>query len=137
MVFHRERELEKTAVPFLKSMRLQYAWRVPIHNRVIDLAAVDPSGSVIGIEFKLSDWRRAIEQAHRNLNALDFVYVCLPGGTYLTRLKASASELGIGVMVYDEVASSVRIELPAKRITSQWEPNVKYLRDYVMARGSK
>jgi hypothetical protein len=131
MVFQWENELEKFAVPFLEHMQFQYCWQVPLHNRVIDLAAIDKRGKLYGIEFKLKDWKRALKQAIKNSNAFDYVYVCLPGGKYLNRLIQSAEEQGVGVMVFDEKIGTVKIELPARKITKQWKPNVEYIRNYL------
>lgn len=136
MVFRCEKELEEAAVAFFKEMGFLYSWRVPLHNRVIDFAAIDCEGQLIGIEFKLKNWRRALEQAVRHSNSLDYIYVCLPGGNYLEKLKGKAEELGVGVMIYSAKAETITIELPAKRMTRQWKPNLEYLRDYLTARGT-
>ena len=135
MVFQYENELEKSAIRFLEKHDFLYSWQVPLYNRVIDLVAIDQEDNLIGIEFKLKDWKRALVQAMAHLNALDFVYVCLPGGSYLERLKRDAMESGIGVMIYDDDVGTVKIELRAEKSNRQWMPNVEYLRNYVKTRG--
>ena len=135
MVFDREVELEETAIPFLNRYCSIYTWRVPLYNRVVDLAAIDKDGMLIGIEFKLRDWRRAINQALVNSNSFDFIYVCLPGGRYLNKLKEKAKKHGIGVMLYDPEKKTVKVELEAQRINRQWKPNMRYLKNYIKTRG--
>jgi len=137
MAFRTERELEEIAVAFLQQMDFLYCWRVPLHNRVIDLVALDGKGQLVGVEFKLRDWKRALEQAVKNSNSLDYAYVCLPGGSYLDELKSRAERLGIGVMVYSEELGTVEIELSAQKRTQQWKPNIEYIKHYVHARGTK
>ena len=135
MGFRLENELEKAAIPFLEGNRFQYSWQVPLHNRVIDLAAINVEGQLIGIEFKLKDWKRALKQALRNSNAFDYIYICVPGGSYLDRLTKEAKELGIGVMIYVKEIGSIRIELPAQRVMRQWKPNVEYIKNFLRSRG--
>ncbi|MGE5342838.1 MAG: hypothetical protein ACM3SY_15300 [Candidatus Omnitrophota bacterium] len=137
MVFRLENDLEKAAEPFLKDKNFLYSWQVPIHNRVIDLAAIDPNGAIIGIEFKLKDWKRALKQAARNSNAFDYIYICVPGGNYLNRLTVIAEKSGIGVLIYDTDIGTIKIQSPAKRIAKQWKPDVEFVRDYIEARGIK
>ena len=136
MVFQLENELEKAALPFLKGNQFLYSWQVPIHNRLIDLAAIDSNGQLIGIEFKLKDWKRALKQAVRNSNSFDYIYVCVPGGSYLDRLTKNAEKLGVGVMVYDNEIGTIKIELPAQKILKQWIPNVEYIKNYLSSRGT-
>ena len=134
MAFKFERDLEKTAIPFLEKRCFKFSWQVPLHNRVVDFVMINQEGFLVGIEFKLKDWKRALEQASLNSSSFDFVYVCLPGGKYLDKLKKDAEELGVGVMVYDDSIDTIKIELEAKKIMRQWKPNIKYLRDYLESR---
>ena len=136
MGFRLENELEKAAIPFLEENRFLYSWQVPLHNRVIDLAAINPEGQLIGVEFKLRDWNRALNQALRNSNAFDYIFVCVPGGSYLEKLTKKADELGVGVMVYDNEIGTIRIEHPAQKIERQWKPNVEYIRNFLRSRGT-
>lgn len=135
MGFHLENELEKAAIPFLEGNRFLYSWQVPLHNRVIDLAALNSEGQLIGIEFKLKDWKRALKQALRNSNAFDYIYICVPGGSYLDRLTKEAKALGVGVMIYVKEIGTISIELPAQRVMRQWKPNVEYIKKFLRARG--
>lgn len=132
MEFKKEIELEKKAVTFLKKGKYHFKWQVPLHNRIIDLVALDTNGNVLGIEFKLWDWKRALIQVKKNKNALDYAFVCVPGGNYIERLKEEASAEGIGVLVYSNEIGTIKIELPAKKITKQWNPNVEIIRNYLL-----
>jgi len=134
MEFRSERELERSAIPFLREQCENYSWQVPLFNRVIDLVAIDKDGKILGIEFKLRDWKRAIKQALVNSNSFDFMYVCVPGGSYIDRLKEEAKEYGIGVMIYDPEIKTVKIELRAQEISRQWWPNVRYVKKYIQTR---
>ena len=111
--------------------RFVYRWQVPLHNRVIDLVALNEKDELTSVEFKLKDWKRALEQARANSNAFDYVYVCLPGGKYLEKLKREANESGVGVMVYDENIGTIKVELTAKKVYRQWPPNIKHIKRYL------
>ena len=132
--FSKECDLEKAAIPFLRTSGYKYTFGVPLSNRVVDLAAIDEQGNLIGIEFKLTDWKRALSQAQRSKNAFDFVYVCLPGGRYIDKLVREASTHGVGVMTFDRVANGIKIQLPAVRIERQWLPNLRFVRAYINER---
>ena len=137
MAFRREVDLERAAEPFLKANGYTYAWQVPIHNRVLDLAAIHACGDTIGIEFKISNWKRALKQARTHRRSLDFVYVCLPGGKYNDKLIEAAREDGIGVLLFDESDGTVREQLPARRSAAQWLPNLDAVRQYIEERGNR
>jgi len=72
----------------------------------------------------------------RNSNSFDYIYVCVPGGSYLDRLTKNAEKLGVGVMVYDNEIGTIKIELPAQKIVKQWIPNVEYIKNYLSSRGT-
>ena len=134
MIFKRENELEKAAIPFLKQNQFHFTWQVPLHNRNIDLAALDQNGNVIGIEFKLRNWKRALKQAVTNSNAFDYIYICVPGGRYLAKLEEHAIDLGVGVLIYDSDNNTIKIRVPAQKIERQWKPNVEFIRKYIEER---
>ena len=135
MVFKTEHELEQAATPFLYSKFNICAWQVPLYNRLIDFVAIVKSGNLISIEFKLKDWKRALIQAKTNSNAFDFVYICVPGGNYLEKLKIHAQFKGIGVFIYDIDNETLKIELPAQKVERQWPPNVEFIKSYLKIRG--
>lgn len=136
MVFHSEKELEKKAVNFFENQNYYFKWQVPVYNRVVDLVALDNEKNVIGVEFKLKDWKRALKQAITNKNSFDYLYICVPGGSYLNSLTEKAQVLGVGVMVYDDDLGTIKIVLDAHKQEKQWKPNLDYLRSYIKQKGN-
>lgn len=134
MVFHKESDLEEVAKPFLNNNFRNYIWQVPFFNKVIDLVAIDNQNNLVGIEFKLKDWKKALKQAITNSNAFDYLYVCVPGGKYTLSLIEKANELGIGVMIYNSEVNTIRIIHAAEKINRQWLPNKNFLINYVKER---
>ena len=135
MAFQFERELEKAAIPFLDENFALYRWQVPLYNRVIDCAAIDKEDNLVGIEFKLKNWKRALEQAQKNANAFDYIYVCLPNANNVDKVIRAADESGIGVLIFHFGIEEVKVELPASKIKRQWQPNVNYMREFLSQRG--
>lgn len=89
------------------------AEEVPVHGRSVDIALLTATGSTTSYEVKLSDTRRALEQAAYNQHAFDRSYVvvaCAPGDELL-RL---AERLGVGIFLVDE-AERVELIVRARR----------------------
>ena len=131
MTYSREQDLVEAARASLDRQDYATKEQVPLHNRVVDLVACDSSGSLVGIEVKLAKWKVALKQAATNANAFDYVYVCVPGGRYLSRLIAAAAPCGIGVMVCDPCEREVYVVSPARKVVQQWRPNVDLVRRHL------
>jgi hypothetical protein len=54
------------------------AREVPFLSRCIDLVLLTNNEEIIAIEFKIKNWRQAIEQAKYHMLGADKVYICLP-----------------------------------------------------------
>ena len=54
------------------------AREVPFLSRCIDLVLLTKTQEAIAIEFKIKNWRKAIEQAKNHMLGADKVYICLP-----------------------------------------------------------
>lgn len=75
---------------------------VPFLSRCIDLVMIDTQGELISIEFKVSNWRHAIEQATNHKLGADKAYICLPKRGITEGLRDAVNDAGIGLMFYDE-----------------------------------
>ena len=73
-------------------------------------------------ETKLSNWRRAIEQASSHVFVADFVYIVLPKKCYSTDLYALAASRGIGVIEVDAECLVWNATLKASRSRRIWRP---------------
>lgn len=131
MTFQFEHELELVSEKYFVDNGFKFLKQVPLYNRIIDLVAIDSDGLLLSVEFKLRNWKRALEQALANSNSFDFSYVCVPGGRYMENLIENAKESGIGVMVYDDEVGTIKIVFKAERKTNKWRPNEIYLRNYL------
>ncbi len=74
---------------------------VPFLSRCIDLVMIDLDGEIISVEFKVNDWRHAIEQAKNHKLGSDKAYICIPKRTITEALSEAISKAGIGLLFYD------------------------------------
>jgi len=107
---------------------------VPYMSRCIDMIIVDKNDKVVSIEFKLKNWRKAIEQARDHSLGADISYICLPkpkksiSETMIEELK----ENGIGLYLYDEKSDEpLREIVPPKPRKNKWVPWVTSLRNMI------
>ena len=78
---------------------------IPFLSRCIDMVLIDQSNKVITIEFKLTKWRNAIEQAYDHMRGANYAYVCLPKKEPSNKLIKELKQNGIGLLLYDEEAA--------------------------------
>lgn len=77
---------------------------VPFLSRCIDIVMLNDSDEIISIEFKVSKWRHAIEQAINHKLGADKAYICLPMRNITATLSNAVEEAGIGLLLYDETS---------------------------------
>jgi hypothetical protein len=76
---------------------------VPYLSRCIDMVMVNHDNEIYSIEFKLKNWRKAIEQAKDHKIGADYAYICIPKpprGISQTLIDA-VIDAGIGLMVFE------------------------------------
>lgn len=91
---------------------------VPFLSRCIDIVMIDQNNTIISIEFKVSKWRHAIEQAVNHKLGADMSYICLPKRRVTDVLVKALNESGIGLMLFDENSESVITEVIPASINS-------------------
>lgn len=83
---------------------------VPFLSRCIDIVMINDSNEIISIEFKVSKWRHAIEQAINHKLGADKAYICLPKRNITETLSTAIKEAGIGLLLYDDTVEEKVIE---------------------------
>ncbi len=85
-----------------RSYRLLQA-EVPFYEHRIDIYAFSRrEKATIAVELKLTNWRRAIEQALLYQLCADFVFIAVPVCTARRVDRSLLKELGIGVIAVDD-----------------------------------
>jgi len=119
MVFDCYNKLKKSNI--FKEIILE----VPYMSRCIDMIIVDNNYKIVSVEFKIKNWRKALEQAKDHKLGADKSYVCIPKPSKEVSLTL-ISELGkngIGLFLYD-ISHEFPLEefiLP-KSCDTRWEP---------------
>ena len=87
---------------------------VPFLSRCIDVVLVNQDDKVISIEFKISKWRHAIEQAVNHKLGADKAYICLPKRKISDKLSQALEKNEIGRLVFDaEREEKISVAIPA------------------------
>ncbi len=73
---------------------------IPFFARCIDMVLVSSGDELVTIEFKLKNWREAIQQALDHKKGTDYAYICLPQRTPSEKLISALNEAGVGLLLY-------------------------------------
>ncbi len=74
---------------------------VPLLGRCVDLMYIS-GNSLIAIEFKLFDWRKAIMQSYDHKLGADFAYICILERKVTTNMQKEFQQAGVGLIFYRE-----------------------------------
>jgi len=128
-----ELELLDEAYRMIRTIpRVQASRQVPILGRCIDLVYLR-RGLIYTVEFKLKNWRRALQQARDHRLASDFSYICMPYRVVSRNMKVEFIEAGIGLLfVTNNSDWPFDIILRAKRSDEAWAFARDKVRRYVI-----
>ena len=108
---------------------------VPVFCRSVDLVIYDKkTDAITAVEFKLTDWKRATNQALNVAICFDYIEICVP----LPRTKNGkksiieyCKELGIGVYFIDIDTKQISHELLPQKTKKVWEIQRAQVMDYL------
>lgn len=110
------------------------ALEVSVLNRCIDIVYVNSNKEIVTIEVKLSNWKRAVEQAKDHQLYADKSYICLlkPKRGFSKQFMDTLRLNGIGLICFNHPGSkkaSVRFKkkIQANKNTDLWKPARKKL----------
>ncbi len=126
-----EQEMVEKVYNHLKDEGKSVVLEVPFMQQSIDLVYEDGE-KLVAIEFKLKNWKRALEQANSHFLGTDEVYICIPKpkkGTTQVLLDA-IQKTHIGLMFYDETYESfVEVIKPACYEKEIWQVGSMWLKE--------
>lgn len=90
-----------------------------------DVLVLSPGNELIAFEAKLSNWRKALHQAWRNLSFSNRVYVVLPRDRAMAALthRNEFEELGVGLCLVDRSGVELVIESYHQKPVILWLHN--------------
>jgi len=94
-----EYELVQSVKPFFKK-DYEIFEEVRMFTRSIDIV-LTKGDSLISIEFKLSNWKKAFEQIADYQIVSDYSYLCIPDKKIRVSTIDKINELGIGLFTYN------------------------------------
>lgn len=114
------------------SAQVEASCHVPLLGRCVDLVFVRRR-VVTTLEFKLTDWRRAIHQARDHRLGADYAYVCMPTRAVADDMREELAEAGVGLAFYCEEGDwPFETVVKAPRSSETWQHArdavVKYVR---------
>ncbi|MCB9772653.1 MAG: hypothetical protein H6754_08920 [Candidatus Omnitrophica bacterium] len=97
-----ERAVIDDVVSRLKELLSEsFCCEVPLLGRCVDLVFIKRK-SLTSIEFKLTNWRRALSQAKDHRLGVDFAYVCMPEREVTKEMKFEFKQAGVGLFFYQQ-----------------------------------
>jgi hypothetical protein len=93
---------------------------VGFYNRCIDMVLLS-AATVITVEFKINDWRKALRQIRDHQIVADYSYLCMPKRRVAADLMASLQDNGIGLWLYDNENGTLDEILSPRETPYKWE----------------
>jgi hypothetical protein len=136
MRFESEQNLIDAALGRLVSLGIEAYEGVPCLSRCIDLVVL-LNDDLVAIEFKLKDWKRALDQARDHRLAVDRAYVCLPPRKVSAEMEQAFVEAEVGLLLLcDDEAEEwpFREMVPAPDSDVKWSIAEQWLTEVIHAR---
>lgn len=106
---------------------------VPTLGRAIDLVLYR-GRALTSVEFKLSNWKRALKQACDHRLVADYAYVCMPSKRVTSEIEHGFKNAGVGLLFYVGKGKSPFKEIiPAPKSPEVWNAARKRLVAYIKA----
>ena len=128
--------LRKKYCAYRMAHRKKYIYlEVPVFSRSVDLVEVNSnSKKITAIEFKISDWKRAISQLSDISVCFDYLVLCVPKpktDKCLENIVSSCSEKGIGLILWDQTKCDFIIACKPIAASVIWKESKKQILKYL------
>lgn len=111
---------------------------VPAFCRSVDLVIEDKKNSKISaVEFKLHDWRRALQQVQTVGICFDYLYICLPRpktNDSIVKISEACDSVGVGLIFYEVETKLFVLQIAAKKTFEVWDRERHRIVEYLEAR---
>ncbi len=127
-----ELEMVSSAFLRLRATRGTRAYHeIPFLGRTIDLVFL--RGTLLtSVEFKVSDWKRALKQARDHQLAADYSYICMPARRVSPEMRSALHTSGVGLFFFSPRAAwPFEHVLKARRSREKWAEAREALLQYV------
>lgn len=105
---------------------------VPFLSRCIDMVMITRENETITIEFKIKNWRHALEQVKSHKLGADRAYICLPIKTPSNNLLNALIDEQVGLFLYSANENEIMYEyLPAPKNTCKIDAFASLLQEKI------
>lgn len=108
---------------------------VPVFSRSVDLVHYDSKKRIItAIEFKMDNWRRAVQQALNVSMCFDYLAICIPEPKTkkcLNMIEEECSKYGIGIYLFNDRDLSFEHLCHETHISNVWNKQKKSVIEYL------
>ena len=107
---------------------------VPIFSSSADMILIDSNNHIQAIEFKLKNWRRAIQQVKKHSIVVDYISICiLKPKKRITceQIERCCKEEGIGLYYLNEHESNIEQIVSGSKSKNVWEVEKERLLEYI------
>lgn len=108
---------------------------VPVFSRSVDLVHYDNENNLItAIEFKMDNWRRAVQQALNVSMCFDYLAICIPEPKTkkcLIEIEEECSKHGIGIYLFNDNDLSFEHICFETRVSNVWNKQKKSVIEYL------
>jgi hypothetical protein len=112
---------------------------VPVLTRCADIIYKNNKNELISIEIKLTNWKKASEQAKDHLLVVDRAYICMPEPKQkqqlIKKIGAYITNERIGLLFYSEINGKKKLNQvkKAEKNNKYWAPSRNLLEKYLYA----
>ncbi|PXV62140.1 hypothetical protein [Halanaerobium congolense] len=107
---------------------------IPYMSKVIDMVIIENNNRIITIEFKLQNWRKALNQAKVHKYGADEAYICMPEPKqgFKKEFIKLLKKKGIGLFKYDS-KKQIPFEkiVDAREEANRWQPRIDLLKEMI------
>lgn len=104
-----EKEMVVAFCKILEEKNINFAVEVPFYNRSIDLVYYDEQGNINAVEFKLHNWKKAINQARDCAIGAHFIYICIPEKNYTPKIIDEIEKADCGLIIFDPKKKETKV----------------------------
>ena len=120
-----------------KQGKKKFYKEIPVFLRSVDLVEYDSHlRKITAIEFKIKDWKRAINQLITVSPCFDFLVLCIPRPKTekcLSAIKSKCGEMGIGLITWESNKNVFTKECKPKEVETIWNAQKKNVISYIIA----
>lgn len=114
---------------------LRFYKEVPVFSRSVDLVQYNiVTDTITAIEFKIKDWKRAIQQLNNVEACFDYLVLCIPKPKTqkcINNIISVCYEKGIGLCCWESSSNVFSYECAPKKINEIWNVQRKRIISYL------